>query len=241
VRSHSKNAAAALGAAAERSVLADIARVGYEHRPHIVNALRCFTADRLATKNDGLFPVLWSARFYRFCAEAFPTLDQNRSVYMPYCPRSPALEPPASLGHDRPIRVLFVGSVPKRRVSGTRARRQATVAALRRLDGATVEVHASHGGDLSERAIRLMRSAVYTPIRRHAREPSHLPGDLRRLCAARGGRLSEAGTRSMGRLQRAHPESVLVRMLVRQRYLPPAAYQGAGYAARGCETARTDV
>ena len=155
-----------VAAALELQVLDDIARVGWAHKPHIVNALRCFTAD-LTTRNmavartAGVFPVLWSSRFFRFCAEAFPRLNQNTSIYMPYCTRTPAPQP--ALKPDRPISIVFVGTVPKRR-GGTRARRIATIAALRRTPGAKIELLGSRAADVnvSARAIELMRDATYT-------------------------------------------------------------------------------
>ena len=145
----------------ERTILADIARVGYSKTPHVVNSLRCFTADRRRRHgHDHLFQTLWADPFLNFCAEAFPTLDANRSIYLPYCRAQPA--PPPAFQPTRPIRALFIGSVPSHERAGTRARRQSSVAALRRLAGAHVELISTHSDDVSVRALSLMRQAVYT-------------------------------------------------------------------------------
>ena len=145
----------------ERTILADIARVGYSKTPHVVNSLRCFTANRRRRHgHDHLFQTLWADPFLNFCAEAFPTLDANRSIYLPYCRAQPA--PPPAFQPTRPIRALFIGSVPSHERAGTRARRQSSVAALRRLAGAHVELISTHSDDVSVRALSLMRQAVYT-------------------------------------------------------------------------------
>jgi hypothetical protein len=156
-------------AAVERRVLNDIQSVGvYPNKPHIVNALRCLTADASSIgglRVEGVFPTLWSRRFLRFCAEAFPKLDENTSVYMPYCPLTPASSVASQPQRARRrINALFFGSVPSRRVAGTRARRLDSVSALRRLPGAKVVLLSERDGssNVSARAMALMRESEYT-------------------------------------------------------------------------------
>ena len=76
--------------AAEDLVLAQIDAIGFGHKPHILNALRCHTHHRRDERNHivGAFPRLWaSRRFLRFCTEAVHEPDDRRSIHMPYCPR----------------------------------------------------------------------------------------------------------------------------------------------------------
>ena len=82
--------------------------------PVIVNSLRCYTRSPMGREDMPFgFPILWFGhQFLRFCAEAFPTLDSELSLYLPYCPATPWVVPPGlSPNFDRPVKVLFQGGV----------------------------------------------------------------------------------------------------------------------------------
>ena len=98
---------------AEEEVLSQIAAFGYGHKPHIINALRCWSRVPRANKMNHIslaYPRLWAnKRFHHFCTEAPREPDPARSVHMPYCPAStaPAATPPL---RRRSTKVLFIGS-----------------------------------------------------------------------------------------------------------------------------------
>lgn len=102
--------------AAEEAILSQIDALGFAHRPHAVNALRCRTIRWQDERSHIVraLPRLWgSGRFVRFCAEAMHAVDTARSVHLPYCARAPAsaasrLEPFSA--RARSTRVLFIGS-----------------------------------------------------------------------------------------------------------------------------------
>ena len=92
----------------------DAARATVKRTPVIVNALRCFSQRPSKTEEIAYgFPILWGGhQFLRFCAEAFPKLDSELSLYLPYCPATPWVVPPGpSPNFDRPVKVLFQGGV----------------------------------------------------------------------------------------------------------------------------------
>ena len=123
-------------------------------KPVIVNALRCYQIGerkhRAVLRRFQDFPRLWqSNRYLRFCMEAFPSLDKQRSLYVPYCPRQPLTSPPESQsgpGVNRPISVVFIGR--ERTGHGVRLK---SLAALRRTPGSkVVEINISHPGVSNE-------------------------------------------------------------------------------------------
>ena len=90
------------------------ARAAVKRTPVIVNSLRCYTRSPRGREDMPFgFPTLWFGhQFLRFCAEAFPTLDSELSLYLPYCPATPWVVPPGlSPNFDRPVKVLFQGGV----------------------------------------------------------------------------------------------------------------------------------
>eukprot|EP00965_Chrysotila_dentata_P262792 6214675-Pleurochrysis_carterae.AAC.3 len=145
----------------ERAVLSDIRMLGYGHKPHIVNALRCFSEKPMAGEHaatNAVFPVLWgSRRFLRFCSEAVGgAINQDRSIHMPYCPASPA--PNLLTNQARPIRILFLGSNVTK---GAAYSRRAVLDALQRTNGSVLLLRSrAHGINAS--SLDVMRQAVYT-------------------------------------------------------------------------------
>ena len=123
----------------EKRVLADIATLGFAHKPHIVNALRCATADGLPSYHahaNRTFPMLWgSGSFRTVCLQALGRVDFRRSIHLWYdCGTTrwsswlPHRAPVISRA-GRNISVLFLGSMEtpllySRRRSLLRAARQ---------------------------------------------------------------------------------------------------------------------
>ena len=104
--------------ALEARVLRELEPLRSARKPIIVNALRCFTrAERAPGQDVGRamdLPRLWrSHRYLRICLEAFPELDTQHSLNIPYCPRRPLVGPSevdAGPHAERPISVVFIGS-----------------------------------------------------------------------------------------------------------------------------------
>ena len=117
------------------------------------------------------FPILWGGhQFLRFCAEAFPEIDQELSLYLPYCPATPWVVPPGlSPNFNRSVKVLFQGGVR----TGVRFR---AIGALRHTPGARlVAIHdlarrgqyiTSFGAD--DERLTPMREATRTRCARQA-------------------------------------------------------------------------
>ena len=152
------------------------ARAAVKRTPVIVNSLRCYTRRSAAFtlhRGDGLvreeipdgFPILWGGhQFLRFCAEAFPEIDQELSLYLPYCPATPWVVPPGlSPNFNRSVKVLFQGGVR----TGLRFR---AIGALRHTPGARLvaidnltrwgQYNTSFGAD--DERLTPMREATYT-------------------------------------------------------------------------------
>jgi len=123
----------------ERVVLAEIDAVGFSHIPHMINALRCYTTRMPWGQVHGAgraYPQLWNnaTRFpLRVCSEAWPVVDEDRSLHLPFCPRGPTL-PPQDFRPRRPISAFFMGSV-----LSFYAERWSAVRALNRTRGARLE------------------------------------------------------------------------------------------------------
>lgn len=160
----------------EQRVLAEMDALGYSHMPHVVHALRCHTTHMpwgQVTWGNTAYPQLWKnvSRFrFRVCSEAFPLVDADYSLHMPYCPSGPA--PPMALRLERSVRVLFIGS--ELDYVKTRAR---AIHALNRTPGARLELlnrdpGCSGSGNcrsplessrlMRSRRLEAMRDAVYT-------------------------------------------------------------------------------
>ena len=108
-------------------------RATVKRTPVIVNSLRCYTRRPSARETPYYgFPTLWGGHQYlRFCAQAFPTLDSELSLYLPYCPATPWIVPPGlSPNFNRPVKVLFQGGVE------TGHGRYRAIGALRNTSGA---------------------------------------------------------------------------------------------------------
>tara|TARA_B110001452_G_scaffold130686_1_gene108564 strand:- start:150 stop:1424 length:1275 start_codon:yes stop_codon:yes gene_type:complete len=160
----------------ERRVLAEMDALGYSHMPHVVHALRCHTTHMpwgQVTWGNTMYPQLWKnvSRFrFRVCSEAFPLVDADFSLHMPFCPSGPSSPTPLRL--ERSVRVLFIGS--ELAYVTTRAR---AIHALNRTPGARLELlnrDAACSGSSNCRAplessrlmqssrLEAMRDAVYT-------------------------------------------------------------------------------
>ena len=160
----------------ERRVLAEMDALGYSHMPHVVHALRCHTTHMpwgQVTWGNTMYPQLWKnvSRFrFRVCSEAFPLVDADFSLHMPFCPSGPS--PPTPLRLERSVRVLFIGS--ELAYVTTRAR---AIHALNRTPGARLELlnrDAACSGSSNCRAplessrlmqssrLEAMRDAMYT-------------------------------------------------------------------------------
>lgn len=149
----------------ERAVLRQISELGFSHRPHVVNSLRCFPRGPcngcMHMHGTATFPTLWGPAFRRFCLQAKKPVDESRSCHMPYCvvrpPQpAPAASAPASRPANRSISVLFIGTprLPNKD-------RECAVRALRFIPGARVVSllnRSESNGDLRE----LMRDATFT-------------------------------------------------------------------------------
>ena len=107
---------------AEDALLAQIDVVGFGHRPHVLNALRCWGMGRAGRADErnhivAAYPRLWaSRRFARFCTEAIHPVDDSMAIHLPYCAATAraALESSrASLSHLLP----FAPQKPRRRRS----------------------------------------------------------------------------------------------------------------------------
>ena len=141
-------------------------RAAVKRTPVIVNSLRCYT--RRPSAREDLpygFPLLWGGhQFLRFCAEAFPTLDSELSLYLPYCPATPWVVPPGlSPNFNRSVKVLFQGGVR------TGVLRFRAIGALRHTPGAKLvaidparksQYNTSFGAD--DDRLTPMREATYT-------------------------------------------------------------------------------
>ena len=102
----------------ERQILLEISKLGYAHKPHIVNSVRCAGGGGYHAHLMATFPVLWgSGQFLKFCSEAMAAVVTTLSAHIPYCP--PESTPQLPFKPDRKDTVLFVGSDltanPKRR------------------------------------------------------------------------------------------------------------------------------
>ena len=147
-------------------------RAAVKRTPVIVNSLRCYTrrpaAFTLGPVREEIpygFPILWGGhRFLRFCAEAHPVLDQELSLYLPYCPATPWVVPPGlSPNFNRSVKVLFQGGVR------TGVLRFRAIGALRHTPGAKLvaidparksQYNTSFGAD--DDRLTPMREATYT-------------------------------------------------------------------------------
>lgn len=157
----------------EDLVLNDIAHVGFASMPHIVNALRCYTQKR--RRSDGLawlpyaraaYPRIWgSRRFFTFCGETnvATRVDEQRSIYMPYCPAAPYTSLPYR--PDRPVKVLYIGTMGRPGGQTYRVRSRVLSALNRTLGPSDVRIvllgdrsHKHSGSPLLE----LMQDAVLT-------------------------------------------------------------------------------
>ena len=152
------------------------ARAAVKRTPVIVNSLRCYTRRSAAFtlhRGDGLvreeipdgFPILWGGhQFLRFCAEAFPEIDQELSLYLPYCPATPWVVPPGlSPNFNRSVKVLFQGGVRTGlRFRAIRALRHTPGARLVAIDNLTRwgQYNTSFGAD--DERLTPMREATYT-------------------------------------------------------------------------------
>jgi hypothetical protein len=135
----------------EKRVLGDIARLGFGHMPHIVNALRCRgTSAKIGlrleqAKYDVLFPHLWGRKrrtMHRFCGQAMQPVDVSTSVLVPYCVPNPTVRRSVR----RPLRAVFIGSAV--------ASRRPLIDAARRTPGVVVE-------ELAQRALAPNQSAAW--------------------------------------------------------------------------------
>ena len=162
----------------DERVTEQILRLGFAHRPHIVNAMRCFGirqhGDRIEEDytRHGLgtnaLPTLWAqppqiqgeprpdARLnrslFRFCLQAPKPLDRRRSANFPYC-NDRATGASMRPARRRSIRVLFVGSMmPKR---------QLVIAALNKTRGSRVILLTSRR-KVNSSVLQLMKDAEFT-------------------------------------------------------------------------------
>ncbi len=149
--------------ALERSVLAEVEALGYAHKPHVVNALRCSGDGREHGDARAFYPTLWDPRRYaRLCQESTGRVDERRSVPLPYCVSPPAGEPPA-VDAPRRIRIIFIGSNLSKM-----GRRRAPLDAAARTPGAELVLlsraglRAAGGRAALARAREAMRDAAFT-------------------------------------------------------------------------------
>ena len=147
-------------AGVEDAVLKEIDSLGYAHKPHIVNGLRCAPRapyPHLEARQSNLLWRLWDTkRFRNFCLEATYPVDRARSIQMPYCLAS-AQWPQQPYQSDRGTRVLFIGTpLPNRRE---------TLRALNNTPGGRLVILKNRretGSLMQEQIIEQMRNATYT-------------------------------------------------------------------------------
>lgn len=98
--------------ALESAVVHDIVALGYTHKLHFVNALRCRTINAnydFKTHITAAMPRLWrSLKVKRFCEETADEVDERNSIHLPYCP--PHRAAAESLPSHRFVRVAYIGS-----------------------------------------------------------------------------------------------------------------------------------
>ena len=143
-------------------------RAAVKRTPVIVNSLRCYT--RRPSVREDLpygFPLLWGGhQFLRFCAEAFPTLDSELSLYLPYCPATPWIVPSGlSPIFDRPVKVLFQGGVATGhgvRLRAVAALKRTTGAKLVAIDNQTRRGQYNTSFRADDERLKPMREATYT-------------------------------------------------------------------------------
>ena len=152
----------------ERTVIAQISALGFSHRPHVVNALRCFARSAcngcMHVHGTATFPTLWGPTFRRFCLEARKPVDEARSCHMPYCARAPPppVRPPtsglasSSAPPNRSISVLFIGTARLPNHD-----REWAVRALRFVPGSRV-ISLHNRSEDNEGMRELMREATFT-------------------------------------------------------------------------------
>ena len=146
------------------------ARAAVKRTPVIVNSLRCYTRSPMGREDMPFgFPILWFGhQFLRFCAEAFPTLDSELSLYLPYCPATPWVVPPGlSPNFDRPVKVLFQGGVATGVANGGRLREIGALmrtpnARLVAIDNQTRRGQYNTSFRADDERLKPMREATYT-------------------------------------------------------------------------------
>ena len=169
----------------DKRITQQILRLGFAHRPHIVNALRCYGLQRNGSRykedytRHGMgttsLPTLWAqppamagepepdARlnrsFWRFCLEATKPVDRRRSASFPYCYAAPRLRRPI-VSRARPPPTSRRRSTSVLFVGSLLPARRMAIAALNKTRGSRIVLLERR--TFAPYLLDLMRDANYT-------------------------------------------------------------------------------
>ena len=101
----------------DAAVLEQIRSTGQQHKPHILNALRCWSRGSKGVSDERshiahAYPNLWASgyskgrRLARFCTEALHTVNADRAVHMPYCASHSPSSPSSYTSHPQPSSIV---------------------------------------------------------------------------------------------------------------------------------------